>query len=158
MAGDIRIRQYDHKRDAASFRALNYRTFRESVPPSEQIDESDFRRHYDWLINHFMPHDQTRNTVFVAEIDNRYAGHIWLGTQTDFFTRRVEPWVFDLSVAEEFQGRGIARALHEHTAGWLRQRGAKVVGLQVMAHNKEAAEVYLKLGYAPRATSLKLDL
>ncbi|MBX3458982.1 MAG: GNAT family N-acetyltransferase [Planctomycetes bacterium] len=154
----MRIRDYDHKRDAAAFRALNYRTFRDSIPPDEPVNEAEFRRHYEWLLGHFAPQDASRNTVFVAEVDSRYAGHIWIGTQTDFFTRRVDPWVFDLSVAAEFRGKGVARALHEHATAWLRKSGAKVVGLQVMAHNKEAAAMYEKLGYKPRAHSLKLSL
>lgn len=154
----MRIRSYDHRRDAAAFRALNYRTFRDSVPADEPVNESEFKRHYEWLLGHFMPQDASRNTVFVAELDGRYAGHIWLGTQTDFFTRRVDPWIFDLSVLPEFRGKGVARALHEHAVKWLRDSGARIVGLQVMAHNSEAAEMYARLGYQPRAHSLKLTL
>jgi GNAT superfamily N-acetyltransferase len=154
----LNIRAYDHVRDAASFRELNYRTFRDSIPPDEKIDEATFKRHYAWLIDHFAPQDKTRNTVFVAESAGRYAGHLWLGTQIDFFTRRVDPWVFDLSVHPDFRSLGVARALHDHAMAWLRKRGAKMVGLQVVAHNEGAARMYEALGYKPRAFSLKLDL
>jgi GNAT superfamily N-acetyltransferase len=152
------IREYDHQRDAASFHALNYQTFRDSIPPEERVDERAFRRHYEWLLTQFVPEDPRRSTVFVAEVGGRYAGHLWLGTQTDFFTHRVDPWVFDLSVVPEFRGRGTARALHDHAVKWLRKRGAKILGLQVMAHNTEAARMYEALGYKPRAYSLKLEL
>ena len=158
MDGGLSIRLYDHRRDGASFRALNFRTFRDSIPPGEGLDEAAFLRHYDWLLSQFAPHDPARSTVFVAEFKGHYAGHVWLGTQTDFFTRQVEPWVFDLSVIPELRGRGIARALHDHALAFLRKRGARSVGLQVMAHNGEAAAVYVRLGYKLRASSLQMKL
>ena len=158
MTGSPVIRLYDRARDARSFAALNYRTFRDSVPQSEFVDEAQFKQHHAWLLKHFAPNDPKRNTVFVAEVDGEYAGHCWLGSQTDFFTRRVDPWIFDLSVLPKFQGHGVARALHDAVEKHVRQRGAKLIGLQVMAHNDGAAAMYEKLGYTPRALSLKKDL
>jgi ribosomal protein S18 acetylase RimI-like enzyme len=154
----IQIRLYEHARDAKKFAALNYRTFRDSIPPEEPISEDEFRKHHAWLLKHFAPQDVDKNTVFVAECDGKYAGHCWLGTQTDFFTRRVDPWIFDLSVYPEFRANGIAKALHFAAEQYLRESGFKLVGLQVMAHNAEAAEMYRKLGYTTRATSLKKQL
>lgn len=158
MSDDVRIRLYDHLRDARKFAALNYRTFRDSIPGDEVVNENDFRRHHTWLLQHFAPHDPRKNTVFVAECEGKYAGHCWLGQQTDFFTRRVDPWIFDLSVLPEFRGRGIAKLLHETVVKHLHERGEKTVGLQVMAHNEAAAKLYEKLGYKPRSISLKKRL
>ncbi|MCZ7604509.1 MAG: GNAT family N-acetyltransferase [Planctomycetota bacterium] len=156
--GEIRIRKYDHLRDARRFAALNYRTFRDSIPAEEPVDEDDFKRHHQWLLSHFAPHDPQRNTVLVAEIEGKYAGHCWVGRQTDFFTQRVDPWIFDLSVAPEFRRRGVATALHRAVLELLRAQGQQLVGLQVMAHNIGAAKLYEKLGYRPRAISLKKKL
>ncbi|MCB9893588.1 MAG: GNAT family N-acetyltransferase [Planctomycetes bacterium] len=157
MAG-THIRRYDHLRDQRKFAALNYATFRDSIPRDEFVDEDEFKQHHAWLLRHFAPHDPRKNTVFVAEVDGKYAGHCWLGQQTDFFTRRVDPWIFDLSVYPEFRGRGVARALHEAAERFLREAGYTQVGLQVMAHNEGAAGLYDKLGYRPRAISLKKRL
>ena len=153
--GGILIRRYDHLRDQRKFAALNYTTFRDSIPQDEFVDEQEFRQHHAWLLRHFAPQDAQKNTVFVAELDGKYAGHCWLGQQTDFFTRRIDPWIFDLSVYPELRGRGVARALHEAAEGFLRESGYKQIGLQVMAHNEDAARLYEKLGYKPRAFSLK---
>lgn len=158
MSGKPKIRLYDHSRDAPSFAALNYVTFRDSVPKAEFVNEDDFRRHHQWLLKHFAPHDPRKATVFIAELDGKYAGHCWLGQQTDFFTRRCDPWIFDLSVVPDFQGRGIARALHNAVEEHVRNKGFKLIGLQVMAHNEGAAAMYEKLGYKQRALSLKKDL
>ncbi|MCA8935102.1 MAG: GNAT family N-acetyltransferase [Planctomycetes bacterium] len=158
MGDSIRIRLYDHLRDARKFAALNYRTFRDSVPQDEQTDEEEFRQHHAWLLKHFAPHDPRKNTVFVAELDAKYAGHCWLGQQTDFFTRRVDPWIFDLSVSPEFRGKGVARRLHATVEKHLLAQGHTSIGLQVMAHNETAAKLYDKLGYRARALSLKKRL
>jgi GNAT superfamily N-acetyltransferase len=154
----IAIRLYDHVRDARKFAALNYRTFRDSIPPDDPISEEEFRRHHAWLLKHFEPQDTDKNTVFVAELDGKYAGHCWIGTQTDFFTRRVDPWIFDLSVYPEFRGNGVARALHFAAEQHLRDRGYKAVGLQVMTHNPGAAAMYQNFGYEPRANSMRKKL
>ena len=158
MAGKLHIRLYDHVRDARKFAALNFMTFRDSIPQSEFVDEEDFKRHHVWLLKHFAPHDARKSTVLVAEVDGKYAGHCWLGQQTDFFTRRVDPWIFDLSVVPEFQGQGIARELHDAVEKHVRAQGYKLIGLQVMAHNAGAAAMYEKLGYVKRALSLKKEL
>lgn len=155
MGDSIRIRLYDHLRDARKFAALNYRTFRDSIPTEESIDENEFRQHHAWLLKHFAPHDPRRNTVFVAELGGQYAGHCWLGQQTDFFSRRVDPWIFDLSVVPEFRGKGIAQQLHKAAEEHLKRQGHDSMGLQVMAHNTTATALYEKLGYKARAFSLK---
>jgi ribosomal protein S18 acetylase RimI-like enzyme len=158
MTGKPKIRLYDHARDGRSFAALNYRTFRDSVPDEESVDEQEFKRHHAWILTHFAPHDARKATVLVAEIDGHYAGHCWIGEQTDFFTRRSDAWIFDLSVVPEFRGMGVARALHQAAEEHLRRLGHKLVGLQVMAHNRAAAEMYRKFGYRARAFSLKKEL
>ena len=154
MSGVI-IRELDVRRDWADFIALNYRTFKDSIPPDEPISDQEFRRHHKWLIEHFAPADTSRNRVFVAEVQGQYAGHVWVGTQNDFFTRASTPWIFDLSVKTQFRRSGLALALHARGEDWLKAQGRRAVGLQVMAHNEAAAALYRKLGYVTRAVSLK---
>lgn len=152
------IRRLEPRRDWADFAALNYATFRASIPADETTPEDEFRRHHAWLLAQFAPQDTRRNTVWVAELAGQYAGHCWVGTQTDFFTRRVDPWIFDLSVAPAFRRRGIATALHAAVLAQARAEGAAFLGLQVMAHNEAAAALYARLGYSPRGVSMKLPL
>lgn len=157
MAGleGLIIRHMEPRRDWADFAALNYETFRASIPADEPVAEDEFRRHHAWLLAQFAPQDTRRNTVWVAESGGQYAGHCWVGTQTDFFTRRVDPWIYDLSVAPAFRRRGIATALHAAALAQARSDGAAFLGLQVMAHNHAAAALYARLGYAPRGISMK---
>ncbi|MBE7492913.1 MAG: GNAT family N-acetyltransferase [Planctomycetes bacterium] len=155
---ELAIRDFEPARDWREFALLNYRTFRDSIPPDEPVNEDEFRRHHHWLLGHFAPNDPGRNKVFVAELGGRYAGHCWIGSQTDFFTRRVDPWIFDLSVKPEFRRRGIARALHARAEQYVRATGAPFLGLQLMAHNDAAAKLYERLGYRARAVSMKKKL
>jgi hypothetical protein len=77
--GAALIREFDQKRDWAEFIALNFRTFKDSIPPDEPVAEEEFRKQHQWIIEHFAPADTRRNRVFVAEIDGKYAGHVWVG-------------------------------------------------------------------------------
>lgn len=157
MAGAI-IREFDARRDWPEFAALNFRTWRDSVPADEPVNEEEFRKHHHWLLESLGPADPRKAQVFVAEIDGKYAGHVWVGTQNDFFTRRPDPWIFDLSVKPQFRRRGLAAALHARAERWVKATGHRLIGLQVMAHNEAAAALYRKLGYTPRAMSLKKAL
>jgi GNAT superfamily N-acetyltransferase len=153
--GAALIREFDQKRDWAEFIALNFRTFKDSIPPDEPVAEEEFRKQHQWIIEHFAPADTRRNRVFVAEIDGKYAGHVWVGSQSDFFTRRSGPWIFDLSIKPEYRRRGLAKALHARAERWVKSQGFGAIGLQVMAHNEAAAALYHKLGYSARAVSMK---
>ena len=158
MADSFGIRLYEHARDARDFAALNYRTFRDSIPPEEPVDEEFFRSHHKWLLERYCPWDGSRNTILVAEVSGKYAGHCWIGTQTDFFTRVEEPWIFDISVQPQFRKRGLASAMLKAAQDFLKERGFKHVGLQVIAHNTAARKMYEKFGYAPHAISLRRAL
>ncbi len=152
------IRLYDHSRDAKSFVALNFRTFRDSIPPADSVDEAFFRQHHQWLLERYAYTDAKRNTVLVAEVGGQYAGHCWIGTQTDFFTRAEEPWIFDISISPGFRRRGLGTAMLKAAENFLHSRGFSTVGLQVMAHNDAARKMYESLGYAPHSFSLRKAL
>jgi ribosomal protein S18 acetylase RimI-like enzyme len=153
--GAALIREFDARRDWAEFIALNYQTFKDSIPRDEPITEEEFRRQHQWIIEHFAPADTRRGRVFVAEVEGKYAGHVWVGSQSDFFTRRSGPWIFDLSVKPQYRRRGLAQALHQKAERWVKSQGFAAIGLQVMAHNEAAAALYRKLGYNARAISMK---
>jgi len=57
-------------------------------------------------------------------------------------------WMNYLAVAPRHRGHGFGRALVEHVERLLLERGCPKVGLLVRNSNKEAAEFYLRLGYA----------
>ncbi len=158
MPAAINIRDFDPQRDWAEFAALNYRTFRDSVPDDEPVNEAAFKQHHAWLLAHFAPNDPRKARVFVAEVSGAYAGHVWVGNQTDFFTKRQDPWIFDLSVKPTCRRKGVALALHDKVEQWALQQGLTLLGLQVMAHNEAAQKLYEHLGYKARAISLKKTL
>lgn len=155
MNSNFTIRSFDAHRDWAHFAALNYRTFRDSIAPGEAVDEDGFKRHHQWLLEHYAPADLAKNTILVADFAGEYGGHCWLGTQIDFFTRETEAWVFDLTVDARFRRRGAGKALVSAAQALMRARGFKHMGLQVMAHNPTAQELYRKLGFEVAAFKLR---
>ncbi|MHC4841366.1 MAG: GNAT family N-acetyltransferase [Planctomycetota bacterium] len=152
------IRKFQYPSDIAAFRVLNFQTFRESVPENEPIDDAAFEAHYNYLVKQFAPFDPLKNVVWVADIEGDYVGHLWLGTQVDFFTKRSDPWIFDLSVLPEHRRKGIARKLHDTAIAHLKEQGHNRIALQVMTHNQGAAKLYAELGYQPRASSLYREI
>lgn len=152
------IRPFKNPADVAAFKRLNLRTFRDSIPANEEVDESAFNVHYQWLLKQFAPFNADKNVIWVADVEGQYVGHLWLGTQVDFFTKRADPWIFDLTVDKKFQRIGIAKQLHDTALDYLKQHGFKRIALQVMAHNQGAAKLYEGLGYKARASSLMREI
>ncbi|MCC6575277.1 MAG: GNAT family N-acetyltransferase [Planctomycetes bacterium] len=158
MPTAFNIRYFDARRDWPQFVALNFQTFRDSIPPGEMVDEEGFRRHHQWLMDHYAPADPARGTILVAELGTEYVGHCWLSSQTDFFTREDEAWVFDLTVAPKFRRQGAARALMAAAQAMAKSRGLRHIGLQVMGHNREAQALYAKLGFNVASYKLRMPI
>lgn len=158
MAQPYTIRGFDPRTDWAPFVALNYATFRQSIAPGDAVDEEGFRRHHQWLMEHYQPANPAKNTILVADFGGDYGGHCWLSTQTDFFTREDEAWVFDLSIDPKYRRRGAARALMAAAQALMKARGLRHIGLQVMAHNAQAQALYRKLGFDVAAYKLRKKL
>jgi ribosomal protein S18 acetylase RimI-like enzyme len=152
------IRLFEEARDDASFRQLNLRTFRDSIPPGTPVDEEAFARHHAWILQAYGYADGRRSTVLVAEVGGRYAGHCWIGTQVDFFTNRPEAWIYDLTVGPAWRRRGLGHALLDAAENFVRSRGFGYLGLQVMAHNAAAQELYRARGYGVPAMTLRKPL
>ena len=155
MAAPYIIRSFDARRDWAQFAAVNYETFRQSIPPGEPVDEEGFRRHHAWLLEHYEPANTARNTILVADFSGEYGGHCWISTQIDFFTREEEAWVFDLTVLPRFRRRGVATALMAAAEAMMKSRGMRYFGLQVMGHNPQAQKLYSRLGFGVSAFKLR---
>ncbi len=157
MPTDLVVRLATH-RDAPAFRALNRQTFHDSIPDDERMDRAAFLKHYDDLYRRFAPFDSPRNSVWIAEVAGQYAGHCWLGLQTDFFTGRDQPWIFDVSVVAKYRRNGIGKALIQEAVTAMRDKGHTKIGLQVFAHNIPALELYQALGFTVRSSVLSFKL
>lgn len=75
------------------------------------------------------------------------AGFIYLTTESDYFTGDKLGYISDLAVVPKFEGQGVGRLLMSAAEDWAREKGYRVLTLDVFAGNERARRVYEKLGY-----------
>lgn len=79
--------------------------------------------------------------------DNEVAGFIHLTLSVDYYTQSKSAHVADIVVAEEFEGRGVARMLIHAGESWARSIGSPWLTISVFERNERAAALYERLGF-----------
>ena len=92
------------------------------------------------------PKDETVTLIAEDEHGNRL-GFVHAESSTDSVTQEPCGYVSLLAIAEEAEGRGIARRLMQGVEDWAREKGFRLLGLDVFANNRRARAFYEKLGY-----------
>ena len=88
------------------------------------------------------------NRVIIAEHgEGERVGMLWFGMNRNLITGEQEAWIYNLSVIDAYQGRGIGRRLLEHAEGLAREAGCPVLGLMVSSHNQRARQIYEAFGF-----------
>jgi len=87
--------------------------------------------------------------IFMAQDEaGNLLGHIIVGAQQiESATGQEQGWVFDLSVEEEYWGKGVAAKLQQEAENFVRAFGHKFLGLGVTSDNIRALKFYQKMGY-----------
>jgi GNAT superfamily N-acetyltransferase len=95
------------------------------------------------------------SAVFVAQ-DGRGnpLGFVHVHTATDFFTGEDHGHVSDIVVAPGAEGGGVGRALMAAGEAWSRDRGHRLLTLNVFGGNSRARRLYELLGYSADTTKL----
>jgi ribosomal-protein-alanine N-acetyltransferase len=65
----------------------------------------------------------------------------------NLITGEEEAWVYNISVIDAYQGRGLGRRLLEHAERLAREAGYPVLGLMVSHHNERARRLYEAYGF-----------
>ena len=88
------------------------------------------------------------NRVIIAETDEgERVGMLWFGVNRNLITGEQEAWIYNLSVIDAYQGRGIGRRLLEYGEDLAREAGYPVLGLMVSSHNQRARQIYEAFGF-----------
>ena len=87
--------------------------------------------------------------LFVAvDQAGNHIGHILLlGNQIDSVADVPQAWVYDVSVREDWWGKGVGRSLMARGERFAAELGLDYVGLGVTFANKRAVKFYEELGY-----------
>lgn len=102
------------------------------------------------------------NIALVAEVDGQGAGMCLAKVLTPPEGGVLRPVreckIDDLAVLPAFRRRGIATALMEETRRQAKARDCKFCQLNVWTLDQEAAQLYEKLGFVPRKSTLEMPL
>ena len=70
----------------------------------------------------------------------------------------VEGWMGPLAVRTEYQGSGAGKEVVERGVAWLRENGARVIGLETMPRTMDNIGFYSRLGFVPGRLTITLTL
>lgn len=93
----------------------------------------------------------------IATENDKLMGWVLIGTSKDQFTDRINGFIYELFVREEFRGNGISKQLMRIAIDQLRQDGHSEVRLSALAGN-QAIKLYEKMGFNIRTVSMSLPL
>ncbi|MGG5796520.1 N-acetyltransferase family protein [Bacillus nitratireducens] len=93
----------------------------------------------------------------IATENDKIMGWILIGASKDQFTEKMNGFIYELFVREEFRGNGISKRLMRTAIEHLRQDGYSEVRLSAFTGNK-AIKLYEKMGFNIRTVSMSLPL
>jgi ribosomal protein S18 acetylase RimI-like enzyme len=93
----------------------------------------------------------------IATENDQLMGWILIGTGKDEFTDKINGYIYELFVIEEFRGNGISKRLMRAGIDQLKNKGYSEVRLSAYAGN-HAIKLYEKLGFKIRKVSMSLPL
>jgi ribosomal protein S18 acetylase RimI-like enzyme len=93
----------------------------------------------------------------IASEQDKIMGWILLGASKDQFTDKMNGFIYELYVLEEFRGAGISKRLMRTAIDLLRQAGYDEVRLSAFAENP-AIKLYEKMGFNTKTVTMSLPL
>jgi GNAT superfamily N-acetyltransferase len=108
-------------------------------------------------VRYLAEQDAGQRTVFVALIDNIFAGYVTINWQSDYPPFRVEsiPEIQDFNVLPQFRRQGIGGRLMDEAEQTVAQRSRIVgIGVGLYADYGTAQRMYVRRGYIPDGRGL----
>src|SRR5207244_1616385 len=129
------------------FRDLEMQTTWENLPPDdcERLSPDQVGQALDET--HEILLARPGSAIFIAEVDGERVGLLWFGGNRNLVTGEEEGWIYNVTVAPAFRGRGIGRLLLRHAENYASEQGYAVIGLMVAVHNQVARELYHRMEY-----------
>ena len=127
------------------YRALRLRALEESPDAfGSTLAEEERRSDQDWAWRLNLGATSSRDLPLVAQLAGEPAGLAWVKADAHE-PSRVN--LFQVWVAPECRGHGVAGALLDATLGWARDRGARAMQLGVVCGNEAARRLYERAGF-----------
>lgn len=93
--------------------------------------------------------DPAKGVYFVAEAQGVVVGQLLVTTEWSDWRNGPMWWIQSVYVAPDYRGRGVFRALYDHTVEQARAAGVAALRLYVEEENAAAQAVYTRLGMRP---------
>lgn len=90
--------------------------------------------------------DRSKGRYFVASHDNVLVGQIMITREWSDWRNGDFWWIQSVYVLPEMRGQGVFSRLYRHVEAAARKQGARGLRLYVDTDNKQAADIYAKLG------------
>lgn len=97
------------------------------------------------------------NYYLIATENDALMGWILIGASKDQFTDKINGFIYELFVLEEFRGKGISKILMRTGIDYLKQDGYSEVRLNAFAGN-QAIKLYEKFGFNIRTITMSLPI
>jgi ribosomal protein S18 acetylase RimI-like enzyme len=100
--------------------------------------------------------DPTVGSEILAAVDpsGTPLGFVSMRTDHDYFTSEPIAHVVDIVVAREGEGRGVGRFLLAAAEQWAKDRGCRLLSLNVFEGNDRARRVYEQVGFTVEWTRM----
>ncbi|MEH7110432.1 GNAT family N-acetyltransferase [Bacillus sp. JJ1764] len=109
-------------------------------------------------IKHLVEPLLEKGSYYLIATDNdKLMGWILIGASKDQFTDKMNRFIYELFVREDYRGNGISTQLMRTAIDHLRQDGHSEVRLSAFAGN-QAIKLYEKMGFNIRTVSMSLPL
>jgi len=143
----VRIREYEAA-DRAFVLSLVPQLLAAGSPPwrdAGQMVETDR-----FVIGQALDGVATGSVVLIAVAgDGRRLGFTHLCPEADYYSRAACGHIADIVVAPDQRGRGVGQALIAAAQEWARDRGYRLLSLNVLLENMPARQLYERLGFSP---------
>lgn len=120
-----------------------------------EFDRQGFQAHFEELLA------DSAWALRVAQSGEEILGMaitVYRQTRNAVLQPRLVAWMEDLAVREEFQGKGVGRALFQDARQQAASRGADAMELMVWGFNGSAGQFYEKMGLVVKSRILELPL
>lgn len=123
------------------------------MAPRPDADES-----YAWFLGTQLERDDT--VIFVAERGGQVLGYVYAGIEPlNWKELRDEAgFIHDLVVDEKGRRSGLAAALIQHAADWLRERGMPRAILWTADQNDAAQQLFTRAGFRRTMVEMTMEL
>ena len=91
----------------------------------------------------------------IATENDVLMGWVLIGASKDQFTDKMNGFIYELFIIEEFRGNGVSKQLMRTAIDYLRQDGYSEVRLSAFAGN-QAIKLYEKMGFNLRTVTMSL--